>query len=232
MVAANGEKPRGFKIVGIVDDLHQVGIADPAMPEIDIDAAQLLPSDGFYPATLQGHAELILRSSRDAKSLVPDLGGVMRQFNGDLAGSKISTMDQIVEDAMGSQVLAVHLLEALGGLALLVALAGLYSLLAYLVTLRTRELGLRLALGAQREDILSLVLRGAGALLLAGTVIGIGVSLAAARLLQGFLFGVKQSDVTTLVCSSLLLLLVGTFAAWLPARRASRLEPMEALRTE
>jgi predicted permease len=232
MVAANGEKPRGFKIVGVVDDLHQVGIADPAMPEIDIDAAQLLPSDGFYPATLEGHAELILRSSRDAKSLVPDLGGVMRQFNGDLAGSKISTMDQIVEDAMGSQVLAAHLLEALGGLALLVALAGLYSLLAYLVTLRTRELGLRLALGAQREDILSLVLRGAGALLLAGTAIGIGVSLAAARLLHGFLFGVKQNDVPTLVCASLLLLLVGTFAAWVPARRASRLEPMEALRTE
>jgi len=117
-------------------------------------------------------------------------------------------------------------------LALLVALAGLYSLLAYLVTLRTRELGLRLALGAQREDILSLVMRGAGVLLLAGTVIGIGVSLAAARLLHGFLFGVKQNDVATLVCSSLLLLLVGTFAAWLPARRASMLEPMEALRTE
>jgi ABC-type antimicrobial peptide transport system permease subunit len=133
---------------------------------------------------------------------------------------------------MGSQVLAAHLLEALGGLALLVALAGLYSLLAYLVTLRTRELGLRLALGAQREDILSLVMRGAGVLLLAGTAIGIGVSLAAARLLHGFLFGVKQNDVATLVCSSLLLLVVGTFAAWLPARRASRLEPMEALRTE
>jgi len=232
MGAVNGEKPRGFKIVGVVDDLHQVGIADPAMPEIDIDAAQLLPSDGFYPATLQGHAELILRSGRAAKSLEPDLNSVMRQFNGDLAESKISTMHQIVEDAMGSQVLAAHLLEALGGLALLVALAGLYSLLAYLVTLRTRELGLRLALGAQREDILSLVLRGAGVLLLSGTGIGIGVSLAAARLLHGFLFGVKQNDVPTLVVASLLLLLVGTFAAWLPARRASRLEPMEALRTE
>jgi predicted permease len=232
MSGDDGKKPRMFKIVGVVDDLHQVGIGDPAMPEIDVDAAQMLPGDGFYEQALKRHAEVILRSSRDAKSLVPDMNQVMRHFNGDLAGSKISTMDQIVEDAMGSQVLAAHLLEALGGLALLVALAGLYSLLAYLVTLRTRELGLRLALGAQREDILSLVMRGAGVLLLAGTAIGIGVSLAAARLLHGFLFGVKQNDVATLVCSSLLLLVVGTFAAWLPARRASRLEPMEALRTE
>jgi len=227
-----GEPPRTFKIVGVIDDFHQVGIADPAAPEIDLDAAQMRAFDGFYQPTLEAHAELMLRSSRDAKSLVPELNNVMRQFNPDLAGAEIRTMDQIVEDAMGPQILAAHLLEALGGLALLVALAGLYSLLAYLVTLRTRELGLRLALGAQRDDILSLVLRGAGALLLAGTAIGVGVSLAAGRLLHGFLFGVKQNDLTTLVCSSLLLFLVGTFAAWVPARRASRLEPMEALRRE
>lgn len=232
MGGAKDAKYQGFKIIGVVDDLHQVGIADPTMPEIDIDAAQLRPSDGFYPATLKRHAELILRSNRDAKSLVPELNQVMRQFNADLAGSKISTMDQIVEDAMGSQVLAAHLLEMLGGLALLVALAGLYSLLAYLVTLRTRELGLRLALGAQREDILSLVLRGASALLVTGTTIGIGISLLVARLLHSFLFGVKQYDAITLVLAPLFLLIVGSTAALLPARRAAALEPMQALRTE
>jgi ABC-type antimicrobial peptide transport system permease subunit len=141
-------------------------------------------------------------------------------------------MDQIVDDAMGSQILAAHLLEALGGLALLVALAGLYSLLAYLVTLRRRELGLRLALGAQRSDILSLVLRSAGVLLLVGTSLGVGISLLTAHLLHSFLFGVKQYDAVTLVTAPILLLLVGTVAAWLPARRAATLEPMQALRTE
>jgi ABC-type antimicrobial peptide transport system permease subunit len=156
----------------------------------------------------------------------------MQEFNPDLAGAEIRTMDQIVEDAMGSQILAAHLLEALGGLALIVALAGLYSLLAYLVTLRTRELGLRLALGAQREDILSLVLCGAGVLLVAGTLVGVGISLLAVRLLQSFLFGVKEYDTVSLIGAPVLLLVVGAFAAWLPARRASRLEPMEALRTE
>ena len=222
---------RAFKIVGIVDDLHQVGIADPAMPEIDLNAAQMRPSDSFYQA-LSGHADLAVRSNRDPKSLIPELNHVMRQLNPDLAGTEVRTMDEIVDDAMGSQILAAHLLEALGGLALLVALAGLYSLLAYLVTLRTRELGLRLALGAQRGDILSLVLRGAGVLLLTGMAVGIAISLLTAHLLHSMLFGVKQYDVPTLITAPILLLLVGTFAAWLPARRAAHLEPMQALRTE
>ena len=227
-----GDKDRKFKIVGIIDDFHQVGIADPAMPEIYLNAAQMRPTDGFYQSMLKAHVELILRSSRDPRSLIPELNHVMQQLNPDLAGTGIRTMDQIVDDAMGSQILAAHLLEALGGLALLVALAGLYSLLAYLVTLRTRELGLRLALGAQREDILILVLRGAGVLLLSGTAIGIGISLLTARLLHSFLFGVKQYDALTLIAAPTLLLLVGAFAAWLPARRAAALEPMQALRTE
>jgi predicted permease len=232
MKTSTGEPPRSFKIVGVIDDFHQVGVAEAAAPEIDLNAAQMKPTDGFYQSTLKAHSELMLRSSRDAKSLEPELHHVMQELTPDLADAEIRTMDQIVEDAMGSQILAAHLLEALGGLALIVALAGLYSLLAYLVTLRTRELGLRLALGAQREDILSLVLRGAGVLLVAGTLAGVGISLLAVRLLHSFLFGVKQNDVPTLVSASLLLLVVGAFAAWLPARRASRLEPMEALRTE
>jgi predicted permease len=232
MDAGGDAKARSFKIVGVVDDLHQTGIAEPAMPEIDVNAAQLGASDAFYQITLRSHAEIILRSTRDAHSLVPEINRIMRQSNPDLASADIRSMDQIVEDAMGSQILAAHLLELLGGLALLVALAGLYSLLTYLVTLRTRELGLRLALGAQRGDILTLVLRGALVLLLSGTVVGVGFSLIAAHLMRSFLFGVKQNDVITLVSVPILLLLVGTFAALLPARRASILEPMQALRTE
>jgi predicted permease len=227
-----GPTPRSFKIVGVLDDLHQVGIANPAMPEIDINAAQLNPTDGFYQPTLSAHVELALRSTRDPKSLTPELRHVLQQFNPDLAATGIQTMDQIVDDAMGSQLLAAHLLEALGALALIVALAGLYSLLAYLVTLRTRELGLRLALGAQRADILSLILRGAALLLVTGIAIGLGLSLLTARLLHTFLFGVKQYDPVTLISAPILLLLVGALAAWLPARRASHLEPMQALRTE
>ena len=225
-----GGKDRQFKIVGVIDDFHQEGIADAPMPEVDLNAAQMRPTDAFYQPTMKAHVEIALRSSRDEKSLMPEINQVMRELNPDLAGTEVRTMDQIVEDAMGSQILAAHLLEALGGLALVVALAGLYSLLAYLVTLRTRELGLRLALGAQREDVQALVLRGAGGLLVAGIAIGVGISLAAARLMHSFLFGVKEHDVISLVAAPVWLLLAGTLAAWLPARRAARLEPMEALR--
>jgi predicted permease len=227
-----GGKDRQFRIVGVIDDFHQAGIADPVEPELDLNAAQMRPTDPFYQTTLQAHVELVLRSTRDARSLLPELQHVMQQFNPDLNGSDIRTMDQIVEDAMGSQLLAAHLLEGLGGLALFVALAGLYSLLAYLVALRTRDFGLRLALGAQRADILTLVFRGAGVLLLTGTAIGIVMSVLTVRLFSSFIFGVKQYDALTFVLSSMLLLLVGTIAAWLPARRAAALEPMQALRTE
>jgi ABC-type antimicrobial peptide transport system permease subunit len=141
-------------------------------------------------------------------------------------------MDQIVDDAMGSQLLAAHLLETLGALALVIALAGLYSLLAYLVTLRTREIGLRLALGAQRSDILGLVLRNATVLLVAGVGLGVVLSIAASRLLAGFLFGVQRHDALTITISATLLLVVGIGAALLPARRAASIEPMEALRNE
>jgi predicted permease len=239
--AANGQNinnftinmnPRKFKIIGVVDDFHQMGVGDPPMPEIDLNAAQMRPTDGFYWPVIRTHAEIVLRSSRDARDLIPELNHVMQQMNPDLAGTQIQTMDQIVEDSMGSQLLAAHLLEALGGLALLVALAGLYSLLAYLVTLRTRELGLRLALGAQRADILTLILRSAGILLVIGTVIGIGISLLTAHLIQSMLFGVKQYDLLTLIAAPVLLLCVGILAAWIPARRAALLEPMQALRTE
>ena len=227
-----GDKNHQFKIVGVVDDYHQTDIAKSARPELVLNAAQLRPSDGFYQPTLKAHAEIALRSTRDARSLLPEISRVMQQLNPDLVASEVRTMDQIVDDSIGSQLLAAHLLETLGGLALLIALAGLYSLLAYLVTLRTRELGLRLALGAQREAVFALVLRQAGALLFTGIVAGVAVALLATKLIDSFLYGVKQNDLLTLVSASLLLMLVGAMAAWLPARRAANLEPMEALRTE
>ena len=227
-----GGKDRHFQIVGVIDDFHQTGIGQPAAPEIDLNAAQLRPTDGFYQPTLEAHAEILLRSQRDPRSLLPELRRALVETNPDLAGAEIETMDQIVEDAMGSQLLAAHLLEVLGGLALLVALTGLYSLLAYLVTLRTRELGVRLALGAQRGDISALVLRGAGGLLLIGAALGVGLSLAGARLLSRFLYGVRAYDLRTFLAATLALLAVGLVAAWVPARRAASIDPNEALRAE
>jgi predicted permease len=227
-----GAKGRSFKIVGVIDDFHQVGITDPVEPEIDLNAAQLRPTDGFYKGTLNAYVELAIRTSREEQSFLPDLQRVMREVNPDLSASTVKTMDEVVDDAMGSQLLAAHLLEALGVLALLVALAGLYSLLAYLVTLRTRELGLRMALGAERGHILGLVMRQAGWMLASGIVLGVGMSVAATQLLKHFLFGVEARDAATIAAAAFLMMMVGAVAAYLPARRASQIEPMEVIRTE
>jgi ABC-type antimicrobial peptide transport system permease subunit len=141
-------------------------------------------------------------------------------------------MEQIVEESMGSQTFAAHMLEVFGGTALMVALAGLYGLLSYLVAQRNRELGVRIALGAQRRDIMGILLGQAGRMLLAGAAIGIALAYLFGRLLAGFLFGVQPHDLGTMFAVTVLLLACGLVAAYLPARTASRVDPMQALRGE
>jgi ABC-type antimicrobial peptide transport system permease subunit len=141
-------------------------------------------------------------------------------------------MDQIVEDSYGSQRLAAHVLEIFGGSALLLCVAGLYGLLAYVVTQRTRELGVRIALGARRGNLLWLVMRQAAAMLLTGVAVGSALTLASGRLVRGFLYGVSAHDYSTLAGAAALLLASGLLAAYLPARRAADVDPVEALRSE
>jgi ABC-type antimicrobial peptide transport system permease subunit len=117
-------------------------------------------------------------------------------------------------------------------LALLLASIGLYGLMSYAVTRRTREIGIRVALGAQRENVLWIVLRETLALALLGIAIGIPSALAATRLIASMLFGLSASDLPTITGVSLLLLLVALLAGYLPARRASSIDPMDALRAE
>ena len=119
-----------------------------------------------------------------------------------------------------------------GGLALLLALAGLYGLMSYAVTRRTREIGIRAALGAQRTTVIWLVLREALALALLGIVLGIPCALAACRLIASMLFGISPGDLPTIAGVALLLLVVALSAGYFPARRASRIDPLAALRTE
>jgi ABC-type antimicrobial peptide transport system permease subunit len=149
-----------------------------------------------------------------------------------LEGATIKAMDQIVEDSYASQRLAAHLLEIFGGSALLLCMTGLYGLLAYVVTQRTREMGVRIALGAQRGNLVWMVMRQASLMLLAGVGGGTGLALASGRLVRAFLYGVNIRDGWTFTGSAALLILSGLIAAYLPARRASRVSPIEALRAE
>jgi ABC-type antimicrobial peptide transport system permease subunit len=176
--------------------------------------------------------DLAVRTSLPTAQMIPELRDVLRQASPELAKSTIVTMDQIVADSYGSQRMAAHLLEFFGGMALLLCVAGLYGLLAYVVSQRTRELGVRIALGAQRSALMWMVLRQAAVMLLAGVLAGTGLAWASARLIRGFLYGVKAHDAWTLAAAAILLLLCGLLSAWLPARRAAAVDPLEALRAE
>jgi ABC-type antimicrobial peptide transport system permease subunit len=175
---------------------------------------------------------LALRTSRSTSSIVPELHAIMTQASPELANTEFTTMTQIVEDSYGSQQLVSRLLIVFGGSALLLCLSGLYGLLAQLVTQRTREIGVRVALGARRSQVVWLVLRQAARMLFAGAVAGLTLAWFSSRLVSSYLYGVRAHDTVTLVAVALLLAIGGLTAAFLPAARAASINPVEALRTE
>jgi hypothetical protein len=218
-------------VVGVVDDTKQLSVAEATEPEVEVCLCQITPDSGIYqPATIA--MDLAVRTERPTEEVIPELRNILGAATPELRNARLTTMDQIVEDSYGSQRLAAHLLEFFGGSALALCVAGLYGLLAYIVAQRTRELGVRIALGASRARLLWLVMRQAGAMLLVGVAAGSGLAYAAGRLVRGFLYGVSAHDGWTMAAAAALLLGSGLIAAYLPARRAASVDPMRALRTE
>jgi len=218
-------------IIGILNNERQGTVAEASQPEVEVCLCQINPQATIYgPATIA--MDLAVRTEQPTAQMIPEIRDILRHASPELATATITTMDQIVEDSYGSQRLAAHLLEIFGGSALLLCVAGLYGLLAYVVTQRTRELGVRIALGAQRANLLWMVLRQAAVMLLIGVALGTGLAWASGRLVRGFLYGVNAHDGWTLAGAAVLLLASGLLAAYLPARRAAGVDPMTALRTE
>ena len=141
-------------------------------------------------------------------------------------------MKETVEDSFGSQTLIAHLLEAFAGLALMIASVGLYGLLSFTVAQRTREIGVRIALGAPQGNILSLVLKRALLMVAVGLAIGVGISWFAVRFASSYIYGVKAHDALTFAAVAVVLGAASFVAAWLPARRAAAVDPILALRSE
>jgi len=218
-------------IIGVLDNERQESIADSSQPEVDLCLCQIVPGTMAYPV-VTSFMDLAIRTSRPPAQMIPELRDIFGQASAEMRDASITTMGQIVEDSYGSQRLAAHLLEIFGGAALLLCVAGLYGLLGYVVAERTHEVGVRIALGARRGHVLWLVMRDAGAMLLAGTVSGAGMAVASVRLVRGFLYGVSAQNEWTLVCAAVLLIVSGLGAAYLPARTAANINPMEALRIE
>ncbi len=162
--------------------------------------------------------------------LIPSLRRAAQQIDPDLPLSNIRTQQQQIDASMQQERMFASLTAGFGLLALALACVGIYGIMAYTVSMRTNEIGIRLALGAAREQIQAIVLRETGWLAFSGVVIGLLVTLASIRVVKSMLYGLTPKDPITLGGSVVLLLLMALFAGWVPAYRASRVDPAEALR--
>jgi ABC-type antimicrobial peptide transport system permease subunit len=229
---ADGRSISSAVIIGVLDDERQVSIARESQPEIEICIPQITPDTLAYQSVEGLKMDLAVRTDRSPSSIIPELRDLMRQASPELSDSTFTTMDQVVEDSYGSQQLAARLLIVFGGSALLVCITGIYGLLAYLVAHRTKELGLRIALGAQRGDVMWLVLRQAGWMLIAGSTLGLILAYMTSLLLRTFLYNITAHDPWTMAAVTALLVGGGLAASYIPARRAAMVNPIDALRTE
>jgi putative ABC transport system permease protein len=174
----------------------------------------------------------VVRHDGDAAAAVAGVRAVLKRLDPGLPIADVRTMEELVSASVAGPRTTALLLSIFAGAALLLAAVGLYGVVAYAVSLRTRELGIRMALGAAAADVRRLVL-GQGAVLAGlGVAIGLAGALAASRVLQGLLYGVSATDPAVFAALSILLAAVALGATWLPAFRASRLDPTAALREE
>ncbi|HLJ77478.1 MAG TPA: ABC transporter permease [Acidobacteriaceae bacterium] len=226
-------KPRQWgTIVGVLDSARQNSPGEGAVPEIDLDLEQLSPSDMFYPILAAFHMDIAVRTVA-APGLIEDtIRRDVHALQPDIAVEGLQPMRQVIDDALGGQTLAARLLGIFGVCALLIAIAGIYGLLAYSVSQRTRELGVRIALGAEPADIVWLILRHALTLLGFGIGIGLVVAWAAGGLMRSYLYGAVANDLETILVVVVILGLCCLAASYLPARRAASTDPVEALRAE
>jgi putative ABC transport system permease protein len=175
---------------------------------------------------------MVVRTRADTPGLLDALRQTNRQINSEQVIFDANSMDNIISSTLAARRFSMILLASFAGLALLLSSVGIYGVVSYLVGQRTREIGLRMALGARRVDVLRMVLSGGGKLAALGVVIGLGASLGLTQLMGAMIYGVSATDPLTFVSVALLLTCVALIACYVPARRAMRVDPMAALRHE
>jgi putative ABC transport system permease protein len=208
------------EIVGIVADMKFRGLRSPATPEVYVPHAQFAI----------GRLGVIARTENEPLSLLPALRSAVAEFDKDVPVYNPKTMEQYLASSVAQPRLNAMLVGLFSAVALVLSAAGIYGVMSYSVTQRTQEIGIRLALGAQRHDVLRLIVGQGVKLIALGVAVGLIAAFLATRLLAGLLYGVETTDLPTMTGVALLLALVAALACWLPARRASALDPMIALR--
>jgi putative ABC transport system permease protein len=185
-----------------------------------------------YPEAPYKLMTVVVRTATPPLSLVPAIRAALHRIDKDKPMAKISTMDQLVANSVASSRFTMLLLSSFAGLALVLACVGIYGVISYSVTQRTREIGIRMALGAEPLQVMRLILAYGLKLVLIGVAVGIGASLALTRLMSSLLFGVTATDPVTFTAVAVLLVVVSLAACYVPARRATKIDPMVALRYE
>jgi len=217
-----GQRLTSFEIIGIARNLKSAGVKAETEPSYYVPTTQAPLADML----------VLVRTQGDPVAVVPALRNTVWAIDPNQPIADIKTMNQILSDSIGQPRLNMLLMGVFGALALILAAVGIYGLLSYAVTQRTQELGIRMALGAQVKDVLKLVLKQGMTLALIGEGIGLVAAFVFTRLLRGLLFGVTPTNATIFIAVFQLLTVVALIACYFPARRATKVDPLVALRYE
>jgi putative ABC transport system permease protein len=213
-------------VVGVIADVRQMGMDAPVKAEMYFPYCQIASHPWFGPR------DLVIRTLDDPNTLIAATRREIHAVDPNQPISNIATMEELLIKETGSRRLGMILLAGFAGLALLLSSLGIYAVLSYFVTQQTAEMGIRLALGAQRRDIFGIVLKKGMGWTLLGVALGLLAALAFSRFMASLLFGVRATDPITFVAIAIVLTLVALLACYLPARRATKVDPLVALRYE
>jgi predicted permease len=233
-----GEPPdlKWLEIVGIVSNTPAFGLAE-ADPEpqlympMSIAGGPDIPMSALIGPNV-GMMSYVVRSAGQPRGLLPSVRHAVDVVDKGVAIANVRTLQDVLDEASAQPAFTMVLIAIAATVALLLGMVGIYGVMSYIVTQRTGEIGVRLALGADSPSVARLIVRQGGLVALAGIGVGLGAALAGSRVIESLLYGVGPRDPSVFAVTTFVLLGVALVACWLPARRAARLSPLEALRTE
>jgi len=212
-----------IEIIGVARDYKLQKLTEPPPPHIDLPSSQ---------SGVAGYSSMLLRTTSDPLSVMRPAVQLVHEIDPAVTVSNAAALSSSVRDSIAPARMAAALISVFGTVALLLASVGIYGVMAYSVSRRTREIGIRMALGARRPDVQLMIIRRGSVLAAAGIIIGVVAGRAASRLMTGLLYGVGAGDSVAFAATALLVLCAALLACYLPARRAAKCDPMNALRYE